>query len=530
MFFIIVGLLNQPEWIYNTIMGKSWRLPDAASNILLVIILVAIWMLFAPVKLGGQDSYVLVDGTSMLPNFHTGDLAIVRPAPAYQVGDIVTYLDALTHAPIIHRIIGTQQERFVMKGDNNAWIDPYQPNRADILGKLWLHLPRVGLAMLWIRAPIHLALVTALLGGFFMVTMTTQKQKKHGRNKNTASGNLAGFEMALYLFGVLGLGFLALAIFVFIRPALIKADAIPYQQSGNFAYSAAGTASVYDTGAAVSGEPVFTKLTCKLNLAFAYTLQGPQMTSISGLQQIYAIVQDTGSGWQRTIPITADAKFTGKTVTSQATLDLCQVQTLLASVAKETGVGFGSPNLVIVAHISVGGKMAGQAFTDTFEPHLAFGFNGLQLSLAENSSQTNPLQTVQPGLLPNTTMVDNTFPLFGLKPTVGKIRLVALIGLGSTLAGLLALGIYSYSVSRRSEESIIHLKYSNLLIGVYEQGLESLSPVIDVTSIDDLARLAERQNAMIMHLAHEDVHYYLVQVEGKTYRYMTGQDRSTIPG
>jgi hypothetical protein len=35
---------------------------------------------------------------------------------------------------------------------------------------------------------------------------------------------------------------------------------------------------------------------------------------------------------------------------------------------------------------------------------------------------------------------------------------------------------------------------------------------------------------MIMHLTHEDIHYYLIQVEGKTYGYMTGQDRTAIPG
>lgn len=504
-------------------------MPEALSNILLVFALVAIWLLFAPSQLGGQLSYVLVNGTSMLPNFHTGDLAIVRQAPEYQVNDIVTYRDALTGEPIIHRIIGMQLDRFVMKGDNNSWIDPYQPTRVDILGKLWIHLPKVGLAMIWIRTPIHLALATALLGGLFMVTMTTQKTNKKSRSKNIA-GNLAGFEVFLYLFGVLALGFLVLAIFAFGRPAMIKADNIPYKQTGIFAYSAAGTSTVYDTGAAVSGEPVFTKLTCKLNLAFAYTLQGAQMANISGTQKLYAIVQDTSSGWQRTIPIAGETKFNGNTATDQATLDLCQVHDLLNSVGKATGVSLVSSNLVIVAHVSVGGKMAGQKFADTFDPRLTFGFDGQELFLANNSSQTNPLQTVEPGTFTNSSQVENTFPLFGLKPTVGKIRLVALIGLGSTLAGLLALGIYSYSVSRRSEESFIQLKYSNLLIGVYEAGLASLSPVIDVTSIDDLAHLAERQNAMIMHLTHEEVHYYLVQVEGKTYRYMTGQDRTAIPG
>ncbi len=41
---------------------------------------------FAPAKLGGAAGYVLVNGISMEPRFHTGDLVIVRQADRYQVG------------------------------------------------------------------------------------------------------------------------------------------------------------------------------------------------------------------------------------------------------------------------------------------------------------------------------------------------------------------------------------------------------------------------------------------------------------
>src|SRR5208337_2550623 len=102
-------------------MGKSGHITGFFMNILLVAGMAAIWMLFAPVKLGGQVSYVLVDGISMLPNFHTGDLVLVRQASAYQVGDVVTYHDPLMNADIIHRIIGQQGDHFVLKGDNNTW-------------------------------------------------------------------------------------------------------------------------------------------------------------------------------------------------------------------------------------------------------------------------------------------------------------------------------------------------------------------------------------------------------------------------
>jgi hypothetical protein len=309
-----------------------------------------------------------------------------------------------------------------------------------------------------------------------------------------------------------------------------KAENIPYKQTGTFAYSAAGSAIVYNTGSAVSGEPVFTKLTCKLNLAFTYTMQGGQLVDTSGSQKLYALILDEESGWQRTIPLTAETAFVGNTTTNKTTLDLCQVAALVASMEQATGIHLNSYTLVIVAHVTMGGRISGQKFTTIFDPRLTFGFDGLHLYLLGNSSLTNPMQTVQSDTITNSSLVDNTFLLFGLKPSVGKIRMVALIGLGSSLAGLVALWIYSYSISRRSEESIIHLKYSFLLMGVHEKGLESLSPVIDVTGIEDLVKLAQRQNVMIMHLKHGDVHYYLVQVEGKTYRYMTGQGHNAEPG
>ena len=164
-------------------MGKYRRFPNAVLNILLVAGLVAIWIALAPAKWGGQVSYVMVKGNSMEPGFHVGDLVIVRQAPAYQVGDIVTYWDAFMGAHIFHRIIDTEQDHFVLKGDNNAWIDSYQPTRDEIVGKLWIHLPKLSVAVEWLRAPIHMALTTGLLGGLLMVTLTKQKPKKNGKNE-----------------------------------------------------------------------------------------------------------------------------------------------------------------------------------------------------------------------------------------------------------------------------------------------------------------------------------------------------------
>src|SRR6266496_6188934 len=93
---------------------------------------------FAPLQLGGQAAFVIVNGNSMEPLYHRGDLVILRTADDYQVGDIVTYRHPQI-GPVIHRIIGRDAERFVFRGDHNNFIDPYRPIRSELIGKSWIY-------------------------------------------------------------------------------------------------------------------------------------------------------------------------------------------------------------------------------------------------------------------------------------------------------------------------------------------------------------------------------------------------------
>jgi signal peptidase I len=499
-------------------------------NILLASGLAAFWIAFAPANLGGQVSYVMINGNSMEPNYHTGDLALVRQALDYHVGDIVTYHDPQLNAIIIHRIIGINGDRFVFKGDNNSWIDVYQPTSDEILGKLWIYLRKFGTAVLWVKLPVNMALAAGLLGGFFTMDINSQKPTKKGKRKNKAGGSSIGmFQAGLYLFGLLALIFMGLFMFAFTRPVLRAGDKIKYQQTGTFFYSASGIPGVYDTGAARSGEPVFTKMTCKLNLGFVYVLAGNQMESISGSQQFDASVVDAGSGWSHSIPLTSMTGFTGNSYISKATLDLCQVQALVASIEQKTGLHLNNYNLVITAHILVGGKISGQNFTDKFEPKLNFNFDSLHFYMVKDASKTDPMKIVQDGTLASTAMVDNTLSLFGATLPVGKTRTIAEIGLAISLVGLLGLGFYFYKTSMHSPGAVIGMKYGPLLMEVHDLRPDTLTPVIDVTSIDDLAKFAERQSAMIMHTLCDNVHYYFVQAEGTTYRYAPAKDPAPDP-
>ncbi|MBM3181823.1 MAG: signal peptidase I [Chloroflexi bacterium] len=509
-------------------MKQSHRWASIFWNIILFMGLVVIGIAFAPAQIGGQASYVMVNGISMEPNYHTGDLVIVRKAQTYQVGDVVTYRDAEMGGYVIHRIIGIEQGQVILKGDNNSWIDANQPTHDEIVGKEWFYAPKAGSAMQWLRKPINLSLTVVLLGGVLMSSMIT-KPKKGQKGKNSPSVNLGGmFEGTLYLLGLLFLGFLGLSIFAFTKPLTRAADNITYQQYGDYSYSAAGTPGVYDTEMVRSGEPVFPKLTCFLNIELSYYILGGQLHDISGSHQMYARVMDQQSGWQRTIPIIPQTAFTGNVNFATAALDLCQVISLLDLVEKETGLRASAYTIEIVTNIAFTANASGQVITGAFDPTLAFNFDKVHLYLASKNAERDPMHITEQGVADSSKIKANTLPILGWEPMVGFIRVFALLGLGISLSGLVIMGLFVFNTASQSEEALIRLRYGSMLVDVYERSLDVTLPMIDVTSIDDLAKMAERQNTMIMHMTLNFLHYYLVQSNGTTYRYVISAGKKGI--
>ncbi len=478
------------------------------------------WLALAPVQLGGSVTYVIVDGNSMEPRFHLGDLVLVRTESAYSEGDAVIYQNAQMGRYVFHRIVGTELGHFILQGDNNSWLDSYQPVEDEIIGKLWVHIPKLGKVVEWVRLPINMALAVALLGGVVMSGMVI-KPSKNGRAGNKPLKNFGGMrEGGLYLFAFLSLAFLGLTVFSFTRPLNTSSANIPYQQEGRFFYSATGTPGIYDTELVRSGEPVFPKLTCFLNLGFTYNLMADQLQGAAGSHQLYARVFDDQSGWLRTIPLNPQTGFSGNTYFSMATLDLCQVESLVSMMEQETGLHASVYTLEIIADVAVTGLIAGSPINDTFVPSLVFKFDKVHLYLASDDPQVDSLYAMKQGLAGSTDLQTNTFVILGLNFTVRSIRVMALMGLGLSLMGLVVIGLNLYRTAQQSPDALIQLKYGGILVEVYEQNLAPTTTKIDVTTIDNLARLAERHGTMILHMSRNFLHYYLVQVNNITYRYV----------
>lgn len=125
--------------------GTPRRLLGLASSAAwLVGSLIVGWLLW-PSSLGGCTTLTIVSGESMEPTYHTGDLVVSRCGDV-TVGDVVVYTPPdVGGARIIHRIVdGDGADGWILQGDNNDFLDPWEPTDENILGRAVLHLPQVG--------------------------------------------------------------------------------------------------------------------------------------------------------------------------------------------------------------------------------------------------------------------------------------------------------------------------------------------------------------------------------------------------
>jgi signal peptidase I len=510
-------------------MPRLFLRPTAIASAVLTFFAIILFLMFAPSQLGGSVTYVIVDGNSMEPGFHLGDLLLVREKQAYSMGDAVVYQNAEMESYVFHRIVGTDLGRYVLKGDNNSWLDSYLPVQDEIVGKLWFHIPKLGLAIEWMRVPLHMALMVGLMGGVLMLDMF--KKNSAAENKRNAPPPFLGGlpELPLYILGFLTLSFLAAGIYAFTRPLHQTAESIPYQQEGYFYYSATGTPGVYDTDTVRSGEPVFPKLACYLNVGYTYNIIGDHLQGTTGTYKMYARIMDDQSGWFRTIPLSAETTFAGNSYFALATLDLCQVEAIVNLVEQEAGLNQLTYTMEIFADSAFTANANGSQVADTFSPSLVFRYDKVHFYLAGNKSQADPLRSSKPGLVMGTTARTNTISILGLAFPVWMARFISLLGFVLSALGLVYIGMNIYRTASHSQDALIRLKHGPLLMDVSEQNPLPSGQVIDVATMDDLVRLAERHGTMILHMQRNFLHYYLVQSNGASYRYVITTGKKGIP-
>lgn len=514
-----------------------------------IIAMIALWLAFAPTQAGGMASYIIVIGNSMEPGFHIGDLVITHEETSYYPGDAVVYRNRELQNFVFHRIIAEDVGRYVLQGDNNSWVDTYQPAREEILGKLWLHIPRAGVAIQKIRNPFSMAFIAAGLGIILASSLFKGKAKgnKHMTNKsihewfasiqqksrswvahitgpesskNTAVNEGKNWETSFFVLGLVLLSSLIVAIISFSRPtSRIVQDDIQYQHLGIFSYLAPAPQAVYDSNIIQSGDPIFPRLTCLVDVNLQYTLIAPQAVNVSGTYQLTAVIREESSGWQRSLPLQEEAAFNGTTFGTTVKLDLCRMESLTQSLEQETDFHPGVYTLSVIPNVTVQGELQGRALDGQFDTSVDFIYDRVHFYLIKNEDVENPLTITKTEAIHGERTEPNTVAFLGAEVPVPMLRWLSGVGLVLSLAGLVVMGLRLQTLSHKNQAQFLRLKYDSQIVDI--QNMDSLGTnYADVMSMDALAKLAERFNAMILHVENSNSHQYFVQAGAAIYRFV----------
>jgi len=527
---------------------KSTKL--TASAMLVGCFLALGWYFFAPSGLGGKTSYVVTHGVSMEPQFHTGDLAILRAAPGYRVGDVVGYRSATLGTIVMHRIVADDGGVFTFKGDNNSWTDPDHPTRADLIGRLALRVPHGGRYLASVdstagRVVGGCALALLLLGGAGQARRrralrTSGRHRAGARSARRATlprsalddprprttrvvprGQLAA--AAVTLVALIG----AEAWLLSQSPTAQASRTVVVQQTGVFGYSAnVGPSVVYPDGKVRSGEPIFTELARSVDFSFAYHATAP----LTGTVALSAALVGP-SGWTTRLATGPATPVRAGTGHAAVRVDLAAAQTALDAFTAATGVKATSASVVLTPTLSATGVVGGQPATAVFDGKLTLAAGANQLIVVStptaagtSTTASDPLTVSAPLNVKTPTTAAHRLRLLSWHISVAAARIAAGAGALAALGWLVAVVLLSRRTGRAEDDVEAALRrYGDRIVDAEPLALDG--PVVDLTSLAALHSIAERYDRVILHTTRGARHSYLVRDELSWYRYDIRPDR-----
>jgi signal peptidase I len=518
-----------------------------------VVFVAAAWWWFAPASIGGSTRYVETSGISMEPRFHTGDLAIVRPASEYKVGEVVAYWSTLLNTVVLHRIIAINGDHYVFKGDNNHFIDPAEPSRAQLLGKLWLRIPAGGRYLNLLHTPVVAATVCGVLGLLLLLSSRERKRRRGRRRQGPARSGDRGassvnarapaisprvnFSATFIAAACAAAICLVVALVAFTRPSHRTSGlGTPYTQQMSFGYSAhVSPGLIYPDGVITTGDPIFLHLIRDLTVHLSYRVTSAAEANLAGTEEV--VLHFSGpSGWQRNLVLVPPTHFTGDSTDTHVLLNLPHLQSLLGRIESLIGpVGYGNYNIAVEPVIHITGTVAAEPVHASFSPALGFQLQPGQLTTsgasttavsAASTPSTGPTiaSSSQPtyrvsasGSVPGTATATSTLTVLGASIAIPTLRWIGLLGLA------LALVVTGLAYLRRRAEPFletahIQSQYGHMIVPIVA-GEDLGWPAVDVPTIKALAKLAESGQRLILHSRSGDVDTYMVNDEGTVYRY-----------
>ncbi|MGP8205304.1 MAG: hypothetical protein ACLQVK_04465 [Acidimicrobiales bacterium] len=485
--------------------------------------------------LSGVVSVVATHGTSMLPMFQAGDLAVLWASGSYHVGQVVAYQSPLLHTTVLHRIVAHRGGLYTFKGDNNAFVDPLRLPANAIKGALLWRIPRAGAWLIWLKDPLHLGLV---LGGL-LVLLGTEAPAVRWRagararrttmltGPTTEPSTLKASDVALPL--AVAVAFAAIGGVAWSRPQARRTSApVSYSERVSFSYAARVARSmVYPDGTVRTGQPIFLTLVSSIDISahfgFSTTARHTRLTGSMG--ETVSLVY--GTGWSSVLEQLPPVALRSSQATTSVTVNLAGVAQTLAAADKTTGVEAAMPTLVVAPVVTFRGSVIGQPISARYAPSLSFDVSNLELSLVNQSSAgysvtSSELRQSQTGSVPRHVLRPATMTIMGRPVRVGAVRDVAGAGVAASLVVVLAMVGWARRRSRQGESARIEARYGPDLIGVRTNPEDDKHSVVDVVGISALAKVAKAYGSLILDHHEDGGHSYYVDAGTVIYRYRPG--------
>jgi hypothetical protein len=428
--------------------------------------------------------------------------------------------------------------RFVTKGDHNTWLDPDHPAPGEVLGKLWLRVPHGGATLAALRSPRNLAVLalcgTALSGASLLLrrrrSSVARRRRPSTAGRSASPAVRVRARQAAVGFGALAVVAVLAGTALLVLPAgRSQTRTVPVLQQGRFDYS--GTAhpgATYPSGRIATGEPIYTHLITRLDIAFTETLRAPGLAEVGGTARL-DVALATADGWRADLTTGPSSRVRGDRVAASVTLDTAAAADLLKRHFAEVGVTGGQATLTVTPRLAVTGAVQGHRFTAGSMPGLAFTLDPTALRLGPGASAA---------LAPATQTAVPVGAVAARTLTVGPVT-VPVDAARDAVVGLLALALLGLAVaallgrSRTDDPAgALELRCAGRLLPV-----SRFTPgevVVDVADGEALARVAERLDALVLHAEGPDGHVFAVRDQGTTYRFAVPSDEppvlAVVPG
>lgn len=506
----------------------------AVLSAVALVVLLAVALYFAPTRLGGDMVYFRVVGTSMQPLLHGGDLAVLRGAEHYQIGDTVAYQDP-TLGVVVHSIRALDGGRFITRGLNRSDDDPYRPAPADIHGKLWFNVPGGGDTLRTLQTPRNAVLLLIATGALSAIPVRKQL-RKHTRRWTRSSpapkpggpgipilGSPAGDSIAtLAIVAILVAGAAAFVLRTNGPVQETTTDAL-IEQTGTWAYGAAGVGhGIYDGDRLTTGQPAFTALNRSLPAQFAYTIaplsDADAITEVRGDVRV-TVELSAVNKWSRSIELLPTTPFEGAATVASTTLDIGQLLAIAEAVHEQTGVEFGTYRTHITAHVRVTALANGQPLEQALTAILPFDLTTVQM--LPIGDPTEPIKEVTKVARPTTQPWRMMVPVLRQELSYEQLRLLAIgLGGGGTLALLVVVGT-TVITWRKGEGALIRARHGQLIVTSPQAEAAVEGRVVAVAAFSELLRVAAYEQTFIVDAPAAGLDHFLVPVRGSgcTYRY-----------